>query len=58
MDVVEPIDTHLAMMPAVVLDDDLELGVAEIESLCPVAVRFTKHVVDSWLGQPIEVSQL
>jgi hypothetical protein len=53
-DVMEPIGTHLAMMPTVVLDDDLEFGVAEIESLCPVAVRFTKDVVDSWLGQPTQ----
>ena len=41
-DVLQPIGAHLTMVPAVVLDDDLQFGITEIESLRPVAVQFTE----------------
>ena len=39
------------MVSAVVLDDELEFGIAKIESLRPVAIQFTKDVVDLGFGQ-------
>jgi hypothetical protein len=50
-DVPQPIGTHFGVVPAVVLNDELEFGIAQIESLRPVAVHFTEDVVDSWLRQ-------
>src|SRR5215203_2767048 len=50
-DVLQPIGTHIAMVSAVVLNDELEFGIAKIESLRPVAIQFTKDVVDLGLGQ-------
>src|SRR5215207_3101376 len=39
------------MVSAVVLNDELEFGIAKIESLRPVAIQFTKDVVDLRFGQ-------
>lgn len=51
-DVLQPIGTHIGMVSAVVLDDELEFGIAKIESLRPVAIQFTKDVVDLGSGSP------
>lgn len=51
-DVLQPIGTHIAMVSAVVLNDELDFGIAKIESLRPVAIQFTKDVVDLGSGSP------
>jgi hypothetical protein len=53
-DVAQPVGSDFGMVAAVVLDDELEIGIAEVKSAGPLAIPFAEDVVDLRFGQAAE----